>query len=589
MKFRIRNRVMISYLLLIFISMSSLGVGLILLLQNYFIDRVENELVKEGKLIANIVNNYLVEEDFDEINGLTKDLSKRVDTRITVIFKDGKVLGDSHYDIDKMENHSKRPEVQKALQGGKGVSKRFSNTLDSDTMYIALPLEVDKNILGVIRLALPLTEINKTLFNLAIILLSSILFAATISVLVSLKLSQTITEPIEKISNTAYKISKGDLKQKIYCPTQDELGSLSVAINDMTLALKRQIYETRAGKKRIEAILNNMSSGVLVISRKGIIREINPHLEKIFGVDRESVLGKSYQLIIRNFDLQEKIEQTIKEKIQTTSEFSIIYPENHTLKAYIAPVIQDKKLMQIAVVFHDITSLRKIEKMKTDFVANASHELRTPVAAIKGFSETLLDGAMDNPKLRQRFIGIIDKEAERLIKLINELLDLSKLERKNEKIDLAKVDIKDLITECCKNLDDYAKKSGVSILLDLKENLPKVNVNLEMITQALINLIDNGIKYNKKGGNLEIVGYQMDDNVIVEFKDTGLGISKEDLPRIFERFYRVDKARSKEVGGTGLGLSIVKHIIEVNKAKIFVESELDKGTKFSIYFPVNTN
>lgn len=586
MQLRIRNRMTFSYLLLIFISMSVLGLALLWPLQNYFINHIKVELFNNTELVSNIMRPYIIEENYQPIDKLSKELGNRIGTRITIIKKDGKVVGDSDYDIRRMENHAGRLEVKEALAGKRGSATRYSTTLDIDTMYVAIPLESHGEILAVVRLALPLTEINKTLFNLKMILFTGILLASTVAVLVSLRLAKTITEPIEEISNTANKISNGDLEQKIFLRSQDELGELATAINNMTAALKQEILEVTSSKQRLEAVLNHMVSGVLVLSNRGIIQGINVEAVRMFGTKEKNVLGKPYQGILRNYGLQEKIEKVIKEKQVYSHEFTIIYPEKLTLKAHIAPIIQNGQIEQIVIVFHDITSLRQLEKIKTDFVANASHELRTPVAAIKGFAETLLDGAMEEKKLRERFIGIIDKEADRLIRLINDLLDLSSLEAKETEIEKQPTDVGQLLKDCITSLNNKAKERDIQITTDIPDNLPKVIANPDMLMQAFINLLDNAIKYTNLGGEVEVGAVVNDGYLMIKFKDTGIGIPKEDLPRIFERFYRVDKARSRDVGGTGLGLSIVKHIMEQHKGYIYVQSEVAKGSTFWLTLPL---
>jgi len=586
MQLRIRNRMTLSYLVLIFISMTVIGLAILLPLQNYFISHIKSELYNNAELVSSIVRPYFLEEDYEPIDKVSKELGKKIGVRITIINKDGQVLGDSDSDIARMENHAGRTEVKEALFTGKGSATRYSTTLDIDTMYVAIPLEHEKDILAVIRLALPLTEVNKTLFNLKMILLAGILFASIIAVLLSLRLAKTITEPIEKISTAANRIAQGDLEEKIFLRSQDELGELAEAINNMTDSLKRQIFEITSSKQKLELVLDNMVSGVLVLSNKGIVQGINKSAEKMFGTKGKNALGKPLQGVIRNFGLQGKIEEVKKERRVSFYEFTTIYPEKITLRAHIAPVIQNNKIEQLVIVFHDITSLRNLEKIKTDFVANASHELRTPVAAIKGFAETLLDGAMETPKLRERFITIIDKEADRLIRLINDLLDLSTLEAKETDIEKKPTGIAEILRDCILSLTHKAEEKDIEVVLDIQDNLPEIMANKDMLIQAFINLLDNSIKYTNVGGKVEVGAMVEEGYLMVKFKDNGIGIPKEDLPRIFERFYRVDKARSKEVGGTGLGLSIVKHIMEQHKGYIHVQSELGKGTTFLLTLPL---
>lgn len=586
MNFRIRTRLMLTYLLLIFISMLILGLAMLGSIQDHYLNYLKNEMGKEAELVNEIIAPLMFNGDLVGLKNISGELGNKIKTRISIIDKQGVVLGDSSYNIEKMENHKDRPEIKKALQGSKGVATRYSTTLENQTMYLALPIEVGNDVLGVVRLSLSLKDINENILKLKLILLLSILLATIVVTLISYYLAKGITRPIEDISLKASQIAQGDFKQRIFSSSQDELGKLARDINNMSSALENKMLEITANQKRLKAILNHIASGVLVIDILGKIQVINPTAQKMFGFFDNKTVGINYQSIIRNFTLQESIEQTIKTAETNTCEFFTIYPQKYYLKAYITPVVQENKINQIVIVFHDITSLRKLEKMKTDFVANASHELRTPVSAIKGFAETLLDGAMEDEKLRDKFMGIIDKEAERLIRLINDLLDLSKLEEKQEKIFTEKFNIVDLLKECKTNFLIYAREKDISLEFICEEDFLEVEGNRDLLKQAFINLIENSIKYTPHGGEVYLKLWQENSLLKISIRDTGVGIPSEDIPRIFERFYRVDKARSREIGGTGLGLSIVKHILELHKAKIYVESQENKGSTFTVAFRI---
>ena len=586
MQFPIGTRLLLTYLLLILLALSILGIAVLWPVQNYYLLHLENELIKNSKLVSEIIEPYLLEENYQQVDAIVKDLGKQIETRITIINVDGEILGESDQDVFLMENHADRPEFQSAIKGQIGTNIRFSSTINTDTLYVAVPLVHQGDIQAVIRMALPTLGIEETIGLFRGTLLIGFLLASSVAILLSFKLSKTITRPIEEISKIANKIAKGDLEQKIFNTSTDEIGLLSMAINDMTLALKSHIHEITSSKQRLEAILNHMASGVLVINNKGIIKGLNNEGAKMFGVFEKDVLDRPYQGLIRNYTFQDMVQDVIgKGDTSSSLEFSLLHPVKLTIKAYVSPVVYNDKTEQVVIVFHDITSLRQLEKIKTEFVANASHELRTPVAAIKGFSETLLDGALEDKEASRRFVEIIDKEAHRLTGLINDLLYLSRLEVKNN-IDKGPVNVEEVLMDCVTNLANYSADQGVQIIIDKKDHIPEILANKELLTSSFINLIDNGIKYTPRGGFLRINVEKKCDMIKINFTDNGIGIPKDDLPRIFERFYRVDKSRNQDIKGTGLGLSIVKYIMEQHQGYIHVQSEIGKGSTFILTLPI---
>jgi two-component system phosphate regulon sensor histidine kinase PhoR len=589
LQIRIRTKLLLTYLLLIVLSLTILAFAISGPLQNNYLRQVENELIKNARLVVQILEKPILEANTSEIDRLIKEIGQQIDSRITVIKRNGEVLGETHEPIVSMENHRDRPEFKTALAGKIGKTTRYSTTLNISHLYIALPLIDQGEAKAVIRLAVPILSIQETLAIFRETLFVGGLLASFIALLLSIWLARTFTRPIEEISKAAHEIAQGDLEQKVLISSNYELALLSRSINEMTASLKTQINETIAGKQRLEAVLKHMASGVMVVDRNRLIQVINPHAERIFAIKEEKVIGRPYYRVIRNFSLVEHIDQVLNKLVYQpmTCEFSTLYPMEFTLKAYTAPIIRDGDIEQIVIVFHDITALRRIEKMKSDFVANASHELRTPVASIKGFSETLLDGALEDEQVARRFIDIIDKEAGRLTELLKDLLDLSQIESKSREIEKVPTDILELLRVCVAYFDLPEKEEKIKISIEASEQLPKISANVEMLSRAFYNLIDNAIKYTPREGTVKItVAKGGDNNVVISITDTGIGISQEDLLRIFERFYRVDKARTREIRGTGLGLSIVKHIIEAHQGQIDVHSELGKGTTFIITLPL---
>ncbi|NLT94127.1 MAG: HAMP domain-containing protein [Clostridia bacterium] len=585
MKIRIRTKLLLTYLLLISLSFTVMAFAILGPLREYYLKDVEKGLKTNTFLVSRILIEPILEDDKGEIQKLVKEIGDQIGARITVINFHGEVLGETHHSVSRMENHKDRPEFATALEGEVGIATRFSETLETSHLYVARPLIYGGEVKAAIRLALPLLSVEKawTLFRKPLLLGGAA--AVLMAVILSLWLAGTFTRPIELISKTAQRIARGDWQQKIFISSNDELALLAQSINEMAASLKAQINEIATGKQRLEAVLNHMASGVMVIDNQSIIRMINPQVRQFFQFKGEA-LGKPYHNVIRNYNLVEQIDGLLERKEEKPAVFEItaLYPDRLTLRAYAAPIIHAGKMDQIVIVFHDITALRRLEKMKTDFVANASHELRTPVASIKGFAETLLDGALEDEKVARRFVTIIDEEAGRLTKLINDLLDLSRIEAKGMAMEKSPTDIVSLLHECVAYLANQAQEKELEITIEASEQVPEVNVNREMLSRAFTNLLENSIKFTPPRGFIKITAAKKENKLVIKFSDTGIGIPKEDLPRIFERFYRVDKSRTTE--GTGLGLSIVKHVIEGHQGRIDVQSQMGKGTLFTITLPL---
>jgi len=483
-----------------------------------------------------------------------------------------------------MENHAKRPEIVEALQGKIGFHSRLSTTIGIETMYVAVPVLINGDVKAVARIALPLKEIKSIFLKLRGILFFGILVATLIGFFLSVKLAKGLTEPIETISEGARKIASGDWGTRVYSGSKDEIGDLGRTINFMTRTLKEHIDEVSQEKSRLENILNTMVSGVVVLDHYGLVRIINPAAEEMFGISSATGVGKHNLEVIRNYGLNEQIEKCLVKEGVIEYEFTIRYPEEKVLQCYIAPVYRDQVLAGLTMVFHDITKLRKLEKIRSDFVANASHELRTPLTVISGYVETLLSGALDDRETSEKFVSIIDKETERLQRLVEELLTLSQVESQQE-MQIQDVDLMDLINSVLDEMRQRYLEKNISLDLQAEEDLPLVKTNGDRIKQVLVNLLDNAFKYTPSYGQVTVIVQNQAECVKVSIKDTGIGIPAKDLARIFERFYRVDRARSRQLGGFGLGLSIVKHIVEIYGGKIGVNSIPEKGSTFWFTLP----
>ncbi len=359
---------------------------------------------------------------------------------------------------------------------------------------------------------------------------------------------------------------------------------LSLEEKESKLKEKTETYST--GQAKLETVLSSMFEGVLVVNKNGEILIMNPSLRKVFLVD-SSAEGKSPLEVIRNVTIQDIIDRTLKgEQRLVSQELSLYSPEEKTFRVNSAPIARNNIIDGAILVFHDITELRRLERIRQDFVANVSHELRTPLTSIKGYAETLLEGALLDRDNAKDFIEIIYRDSDRLANLINDLLDLSKIESGKMKMSFVEFDPISLIKRAVTVIENQAKAKSIILKLDLPLDLPKIRADETRFSQVMINLLDNAIKYSSEGGTATISANAADNLLQIDISDTGIGISEKDLPRIFERFYRVDQARSRELGGTGLGLSIVKHIVSAHGGQVWVKSELGQGSTFSFTIPL---
>lgn len=557
-------------------------------LTEYSYQRVRGNLIKEARLARSMLEeSHEAPESLLKYDILADKVGSDLGARVTIIGPHGKVLGDSELsgaEIDGVENHLQRPEVQEALKSGIGESRRYSETIGKDMLYVVLRYGKDGS-RGFMRLSVPLVEIGivsdrlrKTL-GLAFVIV--FVFALFISFLTSI----FISKPIQKMSSVAQDIARGDYTKKINAVSRDEIGDLAQALNYMSEQIQLRVQEVVTGKLRLEAVLLSMFEGVMVIDTNSEIVLMNQPLKDFLNI-RDEGTGKKPLEIVRNIEIQELADKVLKRKIGVEScQISILTPQEKVLLVHAASVVRDNEIEGAVLVFHDITALRQLEKIRQDFVANVSHELRTPVSTIKGYAETLLEGAWEDEKNSRDFLKIIYEDAERLAKLIEDLLDLSKIESGKLTLKRGKIDWEPLIQQCVTHFRNLIEAKSLSVKIDIASDLPLILADSGLITHVLMNLIDNAVKYTDETGKIRISVFRDITRVKVEVSDTGIGIPEEDIPRIFERFYRVEKARSRELGGTGLGLSIVKHIIQAHHGEVMVESILGKGSTFSFILP----
>jgi two-component system phosphate regulon sensor histidine kinase PhoR len=576
----------VGFIVLTIISMLMSGVYLIKVLDNYFMNNLHDKLLVEARLVREMLISELDNQKplpsvMEELAG---KLGKVTSTRITIIDVNGVVLGDSNQAPSQLENHLERPEIQQAIREGIGFLERESTTLNTEMMYLALPVEKDGEIEGFVRLALPITEIKIALSRLWLMLLTALVLATCISGILGLKLAQRLTKPIQEMTAAAQKIAGGDFSLCTYTANQDEIGVLGQALNQMSQKLKETIDEVSTGKSKLETVLANMVSGVIFIRQDGTIDLINPAARKILRIETKVTNDCQKVEVICNDQLSKLIDKALENRKTVKKDLLILSPQEKNVEVNITPITgrEDSKLGAV-VVLHDITEFRKLEMIRSDFIANVSHELKTPVTSLKGYAETLLDGALDDPETAREFVGIILTESERLRLLINDLLELSKIESVGDQVRWQKIDVKTLLRSLEVKFKPQLEARQIELNFILPEKLPYAWGDYSMIEQVLINLTDNAIKYSQIGGKVKIAVSDQADGILFEVVDSGPGIPVDDLSRVFERFYRVDKGRSRKQGGTGLGLAIAKHLLEIHGTQIKVESTLGQGSRFYFF------
>jgi len=585
---KISWKLFFTYIIIIIICVTFTGILAIISLRNFYINHLSSNLKSNATLVANILEDDLSTNNLSQIKLKTKDLGKELETRITIIDINGIVLGDSEKDPALMENHADRPEIKEALQGKIGNSIRYSSTLEIDMLYIAIPIIKNGQILGVVRLSLPLTDVNRGIANLRKIIILATLIALAIASITSLIISLTITRPLQEMTKVSQKISKGDFSKKLKICRQDEIGQLANSLNLMSEELENKIRVISEDKNKMKVVLSSVIEGIIAIDKEGRIILFNNALKNMTDYSSDRVLGKFHWEIIRNNQLNELLKEVLQKGQPLTQEITIFSPQEKIFRASANPLTKKNEVWGAVVVLNDITEIKKLEKMRSEFVANVSHELRTPLTSIQGFVETLKDGAINDPGKAQYFLEIIEKQSNRLNNLIEDILQLSKIESQEIIMNLQSINLRDLIDKTISEFKKKIEQKNHKIKINISPQLPLIKADPEQIEVVFRNLLDNAIKYTPNGGEIYISAFEKAENIYIEIADNGIGISAEHLPRIFERFYRVDKDRSRKLGGTGLGLAIVKHIVQAHGGTIGVESKPGKGSKFFFTLPKNS-
>ena len=558
-------------------------------LTSFHMKETRRGLEAQAYLVADQATGYLIAKDMQTMDILSKRLGKQSGTRLTVILPDGRVVADSAEAPTQMNNHANRPEVVMALRREVGAATRFSHTLQQEMMYVALPVIANGEIIGCVRTALPVASLAETLREVLSPVIYTGLAIALFAVLISLWLSRRISRPLEEMKRGAERFASGDLDGRLPDFRNEEMSGLADAMNKMALQLDDRIRTVVRQHNEQDAVLASMVEGVLAIDKTEKILRINQAAADMLNIDPSAAIGRRIQEIVRKPEVQQFISQALKSRSRIECNLTLfIKSSEHILQGHGTP-LKDSKGQEIGalIVLHDITQLQRLENIRRDFVANVSHELKTPITAIKGSVETLLDGAVNEADSAERFLSIIARQSDRLNAIIEDLLALSRIEQGEEQagIELTSIKLSGLLQSAVQSCQVKAREKDVQLEMECPEHLA-ARLNAPLLEQALVNLLDNAIKYSSENSRV-LISAAGDGNgpVTIMVRDSGCGIAREHLPRLFERFYRVDKARSRKLGGTGLGLAIVKHIIQAHNGQIEVDSTPGQGSTFTIQLP----
>ena len=531
---------------------------------------------------------------------MARDLGSRASARVTLVAADGIVIADSAVqdaDLSAVENHRSRPEIQQALATGYGQDVRASHTTGERTMYRTMVLMQPQDAQPiVVRVGLPMVLLDREISKLQQNLILALGVAFIVAVSLSIWLARSITKPLSDIARAARQLGSGHQTTPIKTTAQDEAGLLAATLNHMADQLHAKIDELSEDRAQLLAMLTSMVEGVMVLDYRSYVLQVNPALERMFGVSRTEARGRPCAELFRHQQLNDLVTAILRSR--TNHEDEIVLPLTGRCLHIEASVAGGERENEacVVLVFHDITELRRLEKIRKDFVANVSHELRTPLTSIKGYVEALLDGAKDDPAASAKFLDIILKQSDRLNLIIEDLLELSKIESGRVLLKAEPLDLRPIIDRTLSMMKPLADKNGHRLLSSIDDTLPPMEGDDDRLVQVLTNLLDNAVKYTPAGGTITVGAKLVSDSgsaeqpgrmIELSVADTGIGIPEQDRPRVFERFYRVDKARSRELGGTGLGLAIVKHIVEGHGGQVWVEGNHPQGSRVVVRLPVS--
>ena len=578
----LRWRIVFPYVVLILLTMLGLGIYLSNFVHQAYIADLQSKLTDEARMVGDVIKPDLeLGLPSPNLDTQAKHWASVLEARVTIIAPDGTVWGESHEDRSQMSNHSDRPEVIQALANGVGNSMRFSQTLGVEMMYSAVAVEQGSQVLALVRVALPLSNVATDIASLQRVLIAATLLATILALLLAILIAGRISSPIRQLTQSVLQLAPRKIVELPIPPEKDEISQLAQTFNTMSVRLNDQISDLKTERATFEAVLQKMTDGVLIVDEQGLVQLVNPAAEKMFNLSSGHTVGKPLIEVVRHHQPAE-----MWQRCQATGEPQRVdFEVGHRLSLQgiatsLSPAISGSTLL----LFQDLSRQRQIESMRRDFISNVSHELRTPLAALKALTETLQSGALEDPPAAHRFLQQMETEVDSLSLMINELLELSRIESGRVPLNLASTRPIDILTPAYERLSLQAERAGLTFNLECSTDLPPVLADATRIQQVLVNLLHNAIKFTPSDGKVTVSAIQQGQAVRFAVADSGIGIDSDDLPRIFERFYKVD--RSRATSGTGLGLAIARHLVEAHDGRIWVESEVGRGSTFYFTLPL---
>ena len=578
MKRNLFLKIFFSYLFIVFLSFLVLNLLIKDEIKKVLTAKIEAELLTYAELIDL--------SSAQEMSEQLKQIARISGSRVTLVDAQGRVFADSEKNIDRLENHFNRPELQEARLRGKGKSIRFSQSIGVDMLYVAVPNMSKSQITGYVRLARPLHDVQSVIEKVYQSIFLAIVIVAIISLIIALFISYRLAAPIRAMERFTEKLRQGHPAGTIILKTSDETKKLADNINYLVDELQSKIRLANEEKSKLMTAFTSMTEGVLILDVQNKIEFVNSALSNMLAVQYGDVIGKTLMEAFRDVDLQKAFLKFKETHTTVFEEVTLGGIEPVILNVSISAVQNHPGEEKVMVVFHDVTRLKRLEKIRVDFVANVTHEIRTPLTAIIGYLETINAGAINNTDDAKRFIDISLKQAQRLNRLVEDLLVISKIELGELNFHFEEVSLRDALEGVIPLVEAKVGLKNITIHNKVQENLPHVWADRDRLTQILVNILDNAVKFTPEDGSVFIEAGQKDNYAVLTITDTGIGVPKEEVRRLGERFYRVDRSRSRDLGGTGLGLSIVKHLMIAHGGKIEIESQLGRGTKVSLFFPI---
>jgi two-component system phosphate regulon sensor histidine kinase PhoR len=585
-------RILLAYTVLIVISMGTVSIYLVNFVQVSYSSNLEERLEQEARLLGESTGRYFEDSlSAVELQNVSERIGDLIEARVTIISLEGAVLADTWEDPRLMENHISRPEVQSAMTTGLGRSTRVSSTVDQEMVYTAIPIEVDGIPVGVVRIAIPISQVQRAVNQFIVAIAFSAIIVTSLSIALGYLLARRTSRSVHSVTEASRRLASGDLDQRVEALASDETRDLANAFNSMATALKKMVNDLSLERNKLSALLDTMADGVVVIRQvfylrqgEGLIELINPAAEELLGLRSSEAVGSRFMETVNDTEIQELVYRSLETGEQQHGEIELMQPQR-SISAISTPLNREGP-NGVLLTLHDLTRIHQADSTRRQFVSNVSHELRSPLASIKAMVETLESGALEEKQVATDFIHRIHMDIERMSGIVEDLLELSRLESGYVVLDMTPMDARTLMEDIKYEFQPRADAKEITLEISSPDSLPLVMGERNKLHQVLANLLDNALKFTPERGAVTLYATSLVNIIQIYVSDTGIGIAEEHHSHIFERFYRVDSSR--QYRGTGLGLAIAKHIVQSHGGEVAVESRKGEGSIFSFTVPVST-